>query len=86
MDNPYKPLIWAAAIASTLLTLSAGVGSADEIKVLSAVGMRQVLVELVPVFERTTGHHVRFVIMSVVPDGPQTRNGVFRPCAPHPVR
>ena len=57
-----------------LLMFVAGVGclspagyvfaSADEIQVLSAVGMRQVLVELAPIFERATGHRLHLAFDS----------------------
>src|SRR5687767_5661062 len=43
-------------VAAVLLTRS--VASAGEVKVLSAVGMRQVMLELGPAFERASGHRL----------------------------
>jgi Bacterial extracellular solute-binding protein len=49
----------AAAIIVATLLLGCGVGvDAAEVKVLCANGMRAVLTELQPQFERTTGHRV----------------------------
>ena len=58
MSNLSKPLMLVAAIVSTVGLTSHRAISAEQTRVLSAVGMRQVLVELVPIFERATGHSV----------------------------
>lgn len=58
MSNLSKPLMFVAAIVSSLWPTAHRATSAEQTKVLSAVGMRQVLVELVPIFERATGHSV----------------------------
>lgn len=50
----------AAAISSLLLVATAsGVANAAEIKVLSAVGVKPVMIELIPQFEQSSGHNVR---------------------------
>lgn len=45
-----------AALAAALLLSPAGVAGAAEIKILSAVGMKVVLEELGPKFERASDH------------------------------
>ena len=45
-----------AAFAALVLTMAHAVTHAAEVKVLSAVGMRQVMLDLGPKFERATGH------------------------------
>lgn len=47
-----------ALIAALAMTLAHGAAGADEIRVLSSTGMRSVLVDLVPEFERASGHKV----------------------------
>lgn len=46
----------AAATTGLILLLTSIVAEAAEVKVLSAVGMRQVMLDLGPKFERATGH------------------------------
>jgi molybdate transport system substrate-binding protein len=46
----------AAACATLALLALAGIATADEIKVLSAVGLREVMDDLGPKFERASGH------------------------------
>lgn len=54
-----------AGIVAAFVSTSAGASSApEELRVLSAVGMRQVLVELAPAFERATGHTLRIAFDS----------------------
>jgi molybdate transport system substrate-binding protein len=53
-----KALVFVAIVASSVLTISPGAGSIAQVRVLSAVGMRQVLADLVPNFERIIGHSV----------------------------
>lgn len=48
--------IFAAGLAATLLLTLAGLGNAAEVKVLSASGMRTVMDDLGPKFERASGH------------------------------
>jgi molybdate transport system substrate-binding protein len=50
-----------AAISFTAAVLSAGIASADEIRVLSSVGIKAVVEELAPQFEKTTKHKVTAV-------------------------
>lgn len=45
-------------LLASLLVLLAGAASADEIKVLAIVGYKPMLTELVPSYERQSGHHV----------------------------
>ncbi|MBI2294005.1 MAG: substrate-binding domain-containing protein [Betaproteobacteria bacterium] len=50
----------AAVISSFLLVATAsGVANAAEIKVLSAVGVKPVMIELIPQFEQSSGHKVK---------------------------
>ena len=50
----------AAVISCSLLVAAAnGVANAADIKVLSAVGVKPVMVELIPQFEQSSGHKVR---------------------------
>ena len=48
-------------VAATVLaiTLAPGLGAAAEIKVISSVGVKTVLEELAPQFERASEHKVR---------------------------
>lgn len=56
-DNRAITKTFAAAIVGALtLTAPHAQSSADAVKVLSAIGMRQVMLELGPEFERATGH------------------------------
>lgn len=48
---------WIPAVAVVCLWRVAA-GAAEEVTVVSAVGMRQVLLELAPLFERETGHRL----------------------------
>jgi molybdate transport system substrate-binding protein len=58
-EEPMIRRLAAAAILVTAVLLGCGVGAdAAEIKVLCANGMKAVLTELQPQFERTTGHRV----------------------------
>jgi molybdate transport system substrate-binding protein len=50
-----------AVILSLVTALHLGAATAEEIRVLSSVGIRAVVEELVPEFERTTGHEVALV-------------------------
>ena len=49
----------AATLCVLALGTASGVATAGEIKVLSAVGVKPVMTELVPQFERASGHKVR---------------------------
>lgn len=59
-----------SAIAIVHVLVPSPVAHSEEVKVLSAVGMRQVLLELWPQFERSTGHTlaVTFDAFSVIMD------------------
>jgi molybdate transport system substrate-binding protein len=48
----------AVALSATLISALAGLAEGAEVKVLSAVGMRHVLDDLGPEFERSTGHRL----------------------------
>ena len=50
-----------AAISFTAAVLSAGIASAEEVRVLSSVGIKAVVEELAPQFEKTTKHKVTAV-------------------------
>jgi molybdate transport system substrate-binding protein len=58
------PLIFVAAVVSSVWPVSHRSASVDQMDVLSAVGMRQVLVELAPMFERAAGHTLRLAFDS----------------------
>jgi molybdate transport system substrate-binding protein len=49
-------LVAAAGLAATLLSSQADIANAAEIKVLSAIGIREVMEDLRPKFERISGH------------------------------
>jgi molybdate transport system substrate-binding protein len=53
-----RPFVIAAKIATTVLLAQGFAAAAADIKVLSAGGIRPALEELVPQFERATGHKV----------------------------
>jgi len=50
-----KPL---PIVAAALMLLSAGIGQAADLKVFCSTGMSSVLKDLIPVFERASGHKV----------------------------
>ena len=56
--KPSTMIATAAKLAATIMLVQGAVASAAEIKVLSSNGVRSVLLELVPEFERTSGHTV----------------------------
>jgi molybdate transport system substrate-binding protein len=53
-----RPFVTAAKIAATILLAQGFVAGAAEIKVLSAGGIRPPLEELIPQFERASGHKI----------------------------
>jgi molybdate transport system substrate-binding protein len=53
------------ALATAIFLSQAGVGDAAEIKVLSANGMREVMEDLGPKFERATGHTLAIAFATV---------------------
>jgi molybdate transport system substrate-binding protein len=57
-----------AAVFAAVLLSQAGIADAAEIKVLSAIGMRQAMEDLGPKFERATGHKlaVTFAVGGVI--------------------
>jgi molybdate transport system substrate-binding protein len=60
MSRTSSASVVAAVISCSLLVAAAnGVANAAEIKVLSAVGVKPVMVELIPQFEQLSGHKVR---------------------------
>jgi len=52
-------ILTAVILCSLLVAAPNGVANAAEIKVLSAVGVKPVMVELIPQFEQSSGHKVR---------------------------
>src|SRR5689334_15769939 len=68
--NSVAKLAAATGIGLSLVALASVVSAAADIHVLSAVGMRQVLLELGPKFEVATGHKatISFDSGGVIPD------------------
>jgi ABC-type molybdate transport system substrate-binding protein len=58
-------LIRAASASLALQVMGCAMAQAAEIKVLSAVGMREVMLDLGPRFERATGHTLQWRSMRV---------------------
>ena len=52
------PAVAVAILSLLVLATASGVANADEIKVLSAVGVKPVMIELIPQFEKSSGHKV----------------------------
>src|SRR4029077_20096422 len=63
------------AVLAALLLAQTGAASAAEIKVFSTVGVKSVLEELVPKFERATGNKVAITWSTAAPPPPRTAGG-----------
>lgn len=50
-----------------VILLAAGAANAAEIKVIASVGVRAVLTDLAPAFERTTGHKLSIIYGTAIP-------------------
>ena len=63
------------AVASVISAISMGVASAADISVISSTAMREVLEELIPAFERGSGHKVAITFQSGVNVSARMREG-----------
>ena len=71
--NPTK------AFLSLVLSLAAGIAGAAEIRVLSSNAMREVLLEIVPTFEKASGHKLTMTILGSADILKRLRAGAPRP-------